>query len=130
MSSISTKWRRIAQLTDGDPAVVAYCGNNLPYPLAGPDLRNRVLFVPRHPVRDDAFLGWEERDFAAPREEGPRAWLENLRAFDIRYLCVFRPYAEDDPERRLPVEAAWADERPDLFERILESEEARIYRVQ
>jgi hypothetical protein len=120
-------WCRIAELTDDAASTIAYVGNNLPYPLAGRDLANRVVFVPR--TGGAAFTGFRRRDSPRDGPESATAWLERLRALGVDYLCVFRHDPDDDPGRALPVEAGWADDRPETFEPVYGTEAARIYRV-
>jgi len=120
-------WRHVAEMTRDAPATVAYVGNNLPYPLTGYDLGNRVLFVPRS--RDEAFTGFDRRHLGPEGEASMDAWLEHVRALGVEYLVVFRHHREDDPTESLPLEAEWSDENPQMFEMIYENDFARIYRT-
>jgi hypothetical protein len=120
-------WSRVAEMTRDAPATVAYVGNNLPYPLTGHDLQNRVLFVPRS--RGEAFTGFDRHHLGPEGEASVEAWLEHVRSLGVDYLVVFRHHREDDPEEALPVEAEWAEAHPQRFELTYENDFARIYRT-
>jgi hypothetical protein len=57
-------------------SVVAYTGNNLPYPLAGDDLSNLVIYI-----NIDRHAGWRFHDYArVRRHQGPAASAALARA--------------------------------------------------
>ena len=51
-------WRWVAQATEDKPATIAFSGHNVPYPLMGTHLSNRVLFVSRNRSQHASYYGW------------------------------------------------------------------------
>lgn len=130
-------WETLLNATESG-ARVAYAGTNLPYYLYGPARRNQ----PRY-VNVNAPVDWLLHDYLRERRrrgEGisldtpwpdwhrqlpdQERWLENLRREKIGYLFIARENRHghwNEGEAGLapfPIEASWAEQRPDLFERI------------
>ncbi len=126
-------------------ARVAYTGTNLAFPLWGPGLSNRVFYVN---VAGDA--GDRLHDFGRRLPPGWRAstaepapyrdgasfdvWLRNLREARAQTLFVAalepmaaRTIAAD--AEQFPIERAWADTHPDLFQLRYASDAARVYQI-
>jgi hypothetical protein len=126
-SDVAWSWRFLAERTRDSPAVVAFAGTNLLYPLGGFGNMNRVEFVPRGNGESSHF-GWGCRppDVGAPGT--PESWTQNLTRAKAEYLCVYRLPRQDKPAR-FPVEREWADRDPGRFEIVWERPHARVYRV-
>jgi hypothetical protein len=122
-------WSLVADSTRVGGAVIAYSGSNLPYPLRGYALRNEVRFVPRNGQSESWHYDWNTGVSDAFRGASADAWLSNVRSSRAKYLCVFRESAGNDPEQRFPVEAQWAEERPEVFRAVDRSAWARVYAV-
>jgi hypothetical protein len=121
-------WSLIADLTRRDPATVAYSGTNIPYPLTGIGLRNRVRFVPRNGHLESWHYDWSTPvpdPFSRP---STNAWAANVRRSGARYLCLFREVSADDSLQRFPVEIDWAEGQK-LFRPLAAWKWARIYEV-
>jgi hypothetical protein len=93
---------------DGTVAVSSAPGHYFVYPAMGPYLERRVVYVN---------INQADRPFAAqypncdPRiDPDPEAWLRNLDRSGARWLYLSR-----FPEFDFPVEAQWAQARPERF---------------
>ena len=149
--SAATRWtaRSIARLGWSAPTCatcrVAYTGTNLAFPLAGQGLANRVVVREHRRARPTIACMTLRR---APRQPGatppapsrrpiapaptPTRWLANLRAAGAQVLFVAAMYpivrrTIDADADGFPVERAWADARPDLFQLRYASPAARVY---
>ena len=122
-------------------ARVAYTGTNLAFPLAGEGLSNRVSYVnvagaPEARLHDFPPGPGVATAEPAPYREGPAfdVWLRNLRAAgaDVLFVAALYPIvrrnvaADDDG---FPIERAWADAHPALFQLLHASAAARVYRI-
>ena len=126
LADAAQAWSEVADRTKGG-ATVAYAGTNIPYPLAGFGLQNRLMFVPRNGNRDSWSYDWGRPvldSFAGPSSI---AWLGNMRSLHVRYLCVFRETGANDPREHFPVEAEWADAHPSMFRPALVRNYVRVY---
>jgi len=121
---------------------IAYTGSNLPLPLWGWNLENRVRYV-----NVAGNVGQVLHDFrtlaaspttAEPAPERARpdrnAWLTNLTAASIDTLFVARLYPEVAASMPhdgdgFPTERAWADELPERFHLAFATDDVRIYDV-
>jgi hypothetical protein len=129
-------------------ATIAYSGNNVPYRLLGSHLQNRVYYV-----NVNGHLAWRYHDYERAERSRPdyvppqrpnspvfrhRAnvddWLQNLKRQNVGYLFLTRmsvlmeaDYLRDDAG--FPVENTWAETHPELFERVFENPEVRIFRL-
>lgn len=129
LSDAARVWSLIADLTRRDPTTVAYSGTNIPYPLTGIGLRNRVRFIPRNSLSESWHYDWSTPVPDPFGQPSPEAWLENVKRLDIRYLCVFREVKANDPMERFPIEAAWAEANPTLFRPVIAKSWVRAYEV-
>jgi hypothetical protein len=129
LAAMADAWQRLEELAKAEPVIVAYTGNNLPYPLAGRGLRRRVRFVPLNDRRASAFVRWDTEPASLVDGGTASAWLANLDALGVEWFCAFRRLAADDPETAFPTETEWAEARPERFEKMHENDWARIYRV-
>ena len=123
---------------------VAYTGNNLPFPLAGERLGNRVVYVNVAGDFNDRLHDFARRAGARP---GPNAepalyrdgatfdaWWRNLRAAgaEVLFVASLEPIvlrnvdADDDG---FPIERAWADAHPERFTLRFASSAARVYTI-
>jgi hypothetical protein len=123
-------------------ARVAYTGTNLAFPLAGERLSNRVSYVNVAGTADARLHDFPPAQYGgssaepAPYRNGARfeTWLRNLRAAGAGVLFVAALYpivrrsiaADADG---FPIERAWADAHPALFELAYASPAARVYRI-
>ncbi len=127
---------------------VAYAGVNLPFPLAGRDLANRVSYVNvalgpgarlhdfhRHASRAGGAPIVASAE-PAPYRDGARfdVWRSNLRAehIDTLFVSVLYPIvarAIDHDADGFPVERAWADAHRDIFSLRYATASVRIYSV-
>jgi len=125
---------------------IAYTGSNLPLPLWGWHLQNRVQYVNvagkptdlLHDFRGDVRLGAPALDTAEPAPERAHpdraAWLANLTAARTDTLFVARLYpdvAASMPHDGdgFPTERHWADALPDCFHLTFATADVRIYDV-
>jgi hypothetical protein len=117
-------WEWLDRETAGAPVTIAYCGNNLPYPLYGNRLQNRVVFIPQNDfAAGDYGFGQPYRDPKEARD--PDAWYDNLRRAGVDYLFVAVLY----PQERWPWEVHRAAARPDLFSLVYKGEKLLIFQV-
>lgn len=130
-----------------DGITVAYTGANVPYPLHGPSLQNRVLYIsPVGEVMPQDHLAvkklsTDQKKFLTPEPvvSGiflcPQKWAEALVSAGVKCLFVMRlprnPLVNSahDPQG-WPVEDSWARTSPGLFPPVYEDEFVRIYRLQ
>jgi hypothetical protein len=123
---------------------VADSGNNLPYPLYGPRLEQRVRYpnVNAHPEflfhnYAQEFPGhqWNTPEPAPYRMMAePDLWWGNLQKEKVDYLMVTRlSEAEliniEHDRGGWPTERSWADHYSELFELVYADDFARVYRV-
>ena len=87
------------------------------YPLLGSALQNEVVYVP--PTRDGTIIDYRDRERLAPALD-PRAWLQRIEEREIEWLVIAAPR---------PVEAAWVEQLPDVFEPVTKGGEAVLYEV-
>jgi len=125
----ASMWTLLADRTRNRAVTIAYAGTNIPYPLAGFGLRNRVCFVPRNSGRESWHFDWSTPPPDPFSRPSYVSWLDNLRALDVHYLCVFREVRENDPLERFPIEAEWANASPAGFRRVLKGEWVQAYEV-
>ncbi len=117
-------WSALAVATSSRPATVSYSGVNLPYPLRGNALRNRVLFVPATPSLSNGRFFWGD-ELVDPSEHVSEAlWLERLRLEGVEYVCVFR-----FESGAWPAELEWGMESPESLEAVWSSPHAIIFRT-
>ena len=126
---MAASWTYLANKTRLTPAPIAYSGLNIPYPLTGYGLRNRVLFVPRNKHVGDSWYAWGSRPPDPLVGGDPEVWTRNVSRLGIRYLCVYRQSFPRDRPASFPIEATWADRAPRQFRPIWTRDYARIYEV-
>ncbi len=127
---MAASWRYLAELTRGRPTVVAYAGANIPYPLGGFGLRNRVLFAPRNENGDASWYRWGSVPPDPLTDGTAEAWRRNLDRLGVRYLCVYRMAKGPASRTRFPVEQVWADRTQGQVTLVWETPLARVYRVE
>jgi len=121
---------------------IAYTGSNLPLPLWGWRLENRVRYVNVAGKLTDVLHDFrrvpDEGGTAEPAPERAApdrvAWLANLSAAGTDALFVARLYPEVAPSMPhdadgFPTERAWADTLPARFRLAFATPEVRIYDV-
>jgi hypothetical protein len=122
---------------------VAYAGLNLPFPLTGRELANRVVYA-KVALGPEARLHDFDRRPHAPAttaepplyREGANfdSWCSNLRACQATTLVISSLYPivarniEHDGDG-FPIERAWADAHPDRFTLRFVNPRVRIYAV-
>jgi hypothetical protein len=130
------------------PLRIAYSGSNVPYPLLGPGIENRVMYVNINKHSDWKFHDygrwfWKESRWMRPNtpepalyrlERNAAEWWENLRKAEADYIFVTRVgrnallnIAHD--ERGWPVESIWAVEHPEAFRIVYEDMFVRIFSI-
>jgi len=135
-------WEALPCPADG--MTVAYTGANTPYPLHGPRLKNKVVYVAPSgmidPLPHQAMeeLGDDPPRFMTPEpapssiELCPRGWAEAVVRSAAEYLVVTRigvnelvnhPHSKDG----WPLEEGWAGEAPSLFRPVYKGRYARVY---
>lgn len=118
----ASAWRWLDEHVPAD-ARIAQSGFEYLYPLYGPRLSRRVRHVDVNARAGGAYhaypLGTHRQD------ADPAAWLANLRSQRIGWLALARPWHS----REFPLEAAWADARPDVFRLAFRSVATRVYEV-
>lgn len=137
-SAYRAAWDFLDQATVDRPARIAYSGTNLPYYLMGSRFQNDVLYVNVDEHSDWLLHDYHRlaRDRGAANWPDPRpgwdrlrpnfdAWLNNLRRENVGFLVVAKVNPNEGPHYRnpndplgFPIERAWAESRPDLFEPI------------
>lgn len=141
---LASAWRALPCPSDG--VTVAYTGTNVPYPLHGPGLNNRVVYLSTSgevmPKDHEIMRRMESGPpkFATPEPEltrlrhCPAEWGASLILNRIKYLFVTRVgrnallnVAHDN--KGWPVEERWASAAPSLFRLVYEGRAARIYKV-
>lgn len=120
---------------------VAYTGSNLPLPLWGWHLQNRVRYVNVAGKLTDLLHDFPTAAGAGTAEPAPEralpdraAWLVNLTAAGTDALFVARLYPEVAPSMPhdldgFPSERAWADAIPARFRLAFATPDVRIYDV-
>jgi hypothetical protein len=129
VSDMAASWQFVANATRSSPSIVAYAGSNLPYPLTGYGRKNRVVFVPHNADETGWRFWWGDRPPSPWRDGETVSWHRNLARLGVRYLCVYRLLAADDPETRFPIERAWAEHGPVPLRLVWERPWARVYEV-
>jgi len=134
----------------GEGRTIAYAGANTPYPLHGPRLANRVVYVSPAgklmPKDHEALKEFDSSSLAfktpEPMASGlllcPRAWAESLVLAEADFLFLMRvpglvllnaAHADDG----FPIEDKWARSAAELFEPLhlpsVAGDYVRIYRV-
>src|SRR5882672_1684603 len=114
LRDMAESWAFLAGETRDKPTLIGYSGMNIPYPLGGYGLRNRVLFVPHTEDETASLFDWGMR-VADPVTGGTEEdWLRNIQQLHVRYQCVYRMQA-GGPAAEFPIERAWADGNPAIF---------------
>ncbi len=129
---------------DSSPALrIAYTGANVPYALAGPGWRHRVVYVNTQGGVSDGFFDFWRRDRRVHPYHKPgiyrgrddlETWLGHLEEQRIQLLVIFRlhrseaRYLHATPSG-FPIEQAWARQHPERFEPVFAGPAAEIYRV-
>ena len=120
---------------------VAYTGMPLPYVLTGSGWRHQALYVNTMGQLDDAFhdFWWQDPrsyDYHRPPiyrgDDRFDVWLSNLREAEVDLVVTFalhpleqRWVAADGDG--FPIEKRWVKGRPDLFQPLVEDEQAGVY---
>jgi hypothetical protein len=122
---------------------VAYAGNNIPYPLYGPRLNQRVRYVNVNAQLDNSFNSyaikyfplWNTPELAPYRIElDVRGWFSNLVRDQVKWLAVSRiSEAElvnlEHDAQGWPTEKFWADSHPEIFTQVFNDAFMKIYRI-
>lgn len=126
-------WNRLAELTAGNPATIAYSGNALTYPLFGSKLANRVVYLPIHPhdqpgpvtltATESIYLQLSRQRRAEANE---KFWLEQLREQEVDYLLLVSDPKLDGVE----IERRFAAYNPRLLRLDFAQKGVWIYAVQ
>lgn len=130
-----------------DPALaprrIAYSGVNVPYALMGPGFRHVVVYCNTQGDPDDGFYDFWARDPRLYPTHKPGlyrgaddfdVWRRCLGERGIDTVVVFATLPVERPAHwalldDFPIEREWMRRRPDLFEPLLWTEKAEVYRV-
>jgi len=139
-------WAQLDKTTSGKSLRIASVGNERSYGLFGTGFRHDVMTV-----NIDRHTDWQFHDYwRAARRAGekmpsdserpqwhrengtPVAWIDNLRRkkIDLVFITALEPIALESmvhDDINFPVEAEWAEKRPDLFKLLYANSEARIF---
>jgi hypothetical protein len=125
-------WSRLIELTADQPATIAYSGNALNFPLFGPQLANRVVYLPIHPRDQPAPIQLGEKEsiylqLARQRrtERDEKFWLEQLRKQQVNYLLL----VSDPKFGGVEAERTFASHNPGLLHLVYEQDGVWIYAV-
>ncbi len=123
---IGDGWRWVERTTLPTGAVVAYSGNNLPYPLFGSRYQNQVLALPLdgNPSSVRYGLGQQPRPLRVVPSES--AWNGLVASSRVDYLFTTNSAAAPT---EFPLEDHWAREDPARFTLAFQTDGVRIYRV-
>lgn len=128
LREMARTWAFLADLTRDKPAVIGYSGMNIPYPLYGYGLRNRVIFVPHNEDETASGFDWG-MSLPDPLTGGTEEkWIHNIMELHVQFLCAFR-MRDNHGDADFPIEQVWADRNPEIFTLIQDLRYARIYRV-
>jgi hypothetical protein len=124
---------------------VAYTGTNIPYPLFGERLVNRVYYVNIGYHADWRFDDYararrKRPDYQPPDRTRPRyerengsaaAWIQNLRSRGVNYVFIGALSTFEDAlwlaDEGFPVEDKWAEDEPSAFSLVYANPDVRIY---
>lgn len=128
--------------------VIAYTGQNMPYPLMGRRLQHRVMYVNVWGDPQEHFYDFHRR--LQPQLRGALAryhkpayyrrhpdvdqWLANLKAVGASVLAIHRlgkaeaRYLRSDADG-FPIEREWVRDNEDLFSPVFQSPQLEMYRV-
>lgn len=130
-------------LSGGIAGTIAYTGNNLPYVLAGEDMRSKVVYCNVQGALKDSFYDFWKHDKKIYNTHKPplyRAapnydeWLKNIEASGASYLFLSvlypaeRKYISSD-ENGFPVEETWASSHKDKFIPVIAGKYIRLYNI-
>lgn len=128
-------WFWLNEQTKERPAIIAYVGSPLTYPLFGQDLQNSVVYVS---IEKDAQRAWHKLGWppelvstshamihqnvarVARGEPDLDAWLRRILELRCNYLVVV-----PDVDKN-PIEREWALSQPALFRKAFENPEAGV----
>lgn len=144
---VGRAWAELEEMSKGRSLRIAAVGNERMYGLFGAGLRHDVFAV-----NVDSRPGWQFHDYwrfergAGGKPAGierpqyhrlrgnPYDWIENLRRLriDVVFATTLDPismkYMNHD-ELGFPVEAGWAETRPETFRLLFANSEVRIFAV-
>ena len=130
---LGAAWTGLDEHTEGKPATIAYTGTSLIYPLFGPKLANRVVYVPIHPHDQPGSIALaKEPDIyrqlaeARRKEADESFWLEQFKQEQVDFLIVVRDRKLDD----LLIERTFAAHHPELLRLIYPGQDVWVYVVQ
>lgn len=126
-------WTGFDQYTAERPATIAYTGTSHLFPLFGPQLANRVVYLPIHPhdqagpvtLTDDGEI-YRQLARSRRKEADEGYWLEQLKAKEVDYLLVKKDVKFDDPL----IEREFAANHPELLRLIYEEKNIWVYEIQ
>jgi hypothetical protein len=127
-------WAVLDRLTADAPAVVAYAGTAVVYPLFGPRLQNTVVYVPlaADEVNRPVTLGpgsgesvYRAVSAARRARVDPDYWLSQLRARQVRYLYLGVAAAEGTAHEELRIVTA----HPEVFTPVFAAGVTSLWRV-
>jgi hypothetical protein len=125
-------WTGFDEYTADKPATIAYAGTSHIYPLFGPKLANRVVYVPIHPEDHPGPVTltshrtiYQELAHERRKKSDEGYWLEQLQAGQVDYLLIVRSDKFDDPL----IERTFAAKHPELFRQIYHEQDVWVYAV-
>lgn len=110
----------VERVTESEPAVIAYAGNNRSYLFFGRHLRNEILYVPTYDVEEAPYYSWGGSPVRLRGPRDQRAWYRNLARLGVRYLIVQTVYGT-------PPELPWIERLPCCHELLWHRDATRVY---
>lgn len=126
------------------PLSIAYTGGNIPHAMTGAGLRNRVFYCPVNTEKPENYfdqwikagksLSWNPYNPLYRVNPSQKIWLKNLYASGADVLAVFRlhplnwTFMQEQPDH-YPLEAAWAEKNPALFQAVWKGNSGAIYLI-
>ncbi len=129
-------WIWLNEQTQREGAVIAYTGSPHIYPLFGQELQNSLIYLPveaepaeflhqmsaHEVVKPDSDTAFRHHVIRLARDQpDEKAWSRRILDSNATFLVVI---SEGSSE---PIERSWAENRPDVFQKVLERQAITIY---
>ena len=131
-------WDWLEEATEKSPALIAFAGTSMCYPLFGGRLQNRAVYVHVAPGNHSSFHEYGVRFDGQPRSSAIALatslfrsrfdqdyWLQQIAEQGVDYLLVVRERSSSS----MPMEADWAMQPTERFELAFDSADATVFRV-
>lgn len=131
-------WDWLEEATEKSPAVIAFAGTSMRYPLFGGRLQNRAVYVHVAPGNHSSFHEYGVRLDSRHRASAIALatslfrsrfdqdyWLQQIAEQGVDYLLVVRERSTSS----MPIEADWAMQPAGRFQLAFDSADAKVFRV-